>query len=127
MQSSERNDGALAGMEAPAPRVGEAVSIGRIQLILAEKRTSLAIMRTGIGVITLPLSVVTVLIATSRNYDFLEAYHLLVPLLTMCAGLVVLAVYLIHRSILRIWRQDAMIRKIKREDPALAEFYRGYL
>jgi hypothetical protein len=34
---------------------------------------------------------------------------------------------LIHRSVLRIWRQDAMIRKIKREDPGLAEFYRGYL
>jgi len=124
MKNSERIDGV---QEALSPRVAEAVSIGRIQLILAEKRTSLAIMRTGIGVITLPLSVVTVLIATSRNYDFLEAYHLLVPLLTMCAGLVVLAVYLIHRSVLRIWRQDAMIRKIKREDPGLAELYRGYL
>jgi uncharacterized membrane protein YidH (DUF202 family) len=110
-----------------APRAGEGVSIGRIQLILAEKRTSLAVMRTGIGVFTLPLSVVTVLIATSRNYDFIEAYHLLVPLLTVCAGLVALGVYLIHRSVLRIWRQDAMIRKIKREDPGLAEFYRGYL
>ncbi|HEY5656599.1 MAG TPA: hypothetical protein VIY27_02310 [Myxococcota bacterium] len=105
----------------------EATSVARIQLILAEKRTSLAVMRTGIGVFTLPLSVVTVLIATSRHYDFLEAYHLLVPLLILCAGLVVLAIYLIHRSVLRIWRQDAMIRKIKREDPGLAEFYRGYL
>jgi uncharacterized membrane protein YidH (DUF202 family) len=127
MQNSERNDVIHADKDAPAPRVGEAASIGRIQLILAEKRTSLAIMRTGIGVVTLPMSVVTVLIATSRNYDLIEAYHLLVPLLIMCAGLVVLGVYLIHRSVLRIWRQDAMIRKIKREDPGLAEFYRGYL
>jgi hypothetical protein len=84
-------------------------------------------MRTGIGVFTLPLSVVTVLIATSGQYDFLEAYHLLVPLLVLCAGLVVLAIYLVHRSVLRIWRQDAMIKKIKREDPELAEFYRGHL
>jgi uncharacterized membrane protein YidH (DUF202 family) len=106
---------------------GEAASVARIQLILAEKRTTLAVMRTGIGVFTLPLSVVTVLIATSGHYDFLEAYHLLLPLLALCAGLVVLAIYLIHRSVLRIWRQDAMIRKIKREDPNLAEFYRGHL
>jgi uncharacterized membrane protein YidH (DUF202 family) len=102
---------------------GEGVQISRIQLILAEKRTSLAVLRTGIGVFTLPLSVITVLIATSRYYDFLETYHLLVPLLILCTGLTVLAVYLVHRSVLRIRKQDALINKIKQEDPALAEFF----
>ena len=103
----------------------EAGSISRIQLILAEKRTSLAVMRTGIGVFTLPLSVVTVLIATSRNYDLLETYHLLIPLLVLCGGLVVLGIYLIHRSVVRIRRQEALIAKIIREDPGLAELYRA--
>jgi uncharacterized membrane protein YidH (DUF202 family) len=115
------------GEGSPHQAPDEARSVARIQLVLAEKRTSLAIMRTGIGVFTLPLSVVTVLIATSGHYKFLEAYHLLLPLLMLCAGLVVLAIYLIHRSVLRIWRQDAMIRKIKQQDPDLAEFYRGHL
>lgn len=110
-----------------AGRSRESVSISRIQLILAEKRTTLAIMRTGIGVFTLPLSVITVLIATSRYYDVLETSHLLVPLLGICAGLVVLAIYLVHRSVRRIWRQDAMIKKIKEQDPALAELYGGQL
>lgn len=107
--------------------VGESVLIPRIQLILAEKRTSLAVLRTGIVVFTLPLSVITVLIATSRYYGFLEAYHLLVPLLVLCAGLTVLAVYLVHRSVLRIRKQDALIKKTKESDPTLAEFFDKYL
>ena len=37
-----------------------------INLLLAEKRTSLAVLRTGIAIFTLPLSVFTILIATSR-------------------------------------------------------------
>ena len=46
----------------------EAVDIGRIQLLLAEKRTALSAVRTGIAVFTLPLSVTTVLVTTSRYY-----------------------------------------------------------
>ena len=101
----------------------EAVHISHIQLILAEKRTSLAVLRTGIVVFTLPLSVLTVLIATSRYYEFLDTYHLLIPLLVLCGGLVVLAVYLVHRSMLRIRKQDALIAKIKEQDPRIAAFF----
>jgi uncharacterized membrane protein YidH (DUF202 family) len=112
--------------EASPAKREEGVAVSRIQLVLAEKRTSLAVMRTGIGVFTLPLSVVTVLVATSRYYDFLETSHFLIPLLILCAGLVVLAIYLVHRSVMRIWKQDALIRAIKREDPGLTEFYREH-
>ena len=94
-----------------------------IQLILAEKRTSLAVLRTGIVVLSLPLSVVTVLIATSRYYDFLGTYRLIVPLLGLCAGLVLLAAYLIQRSLRRIHNQDVLINKIKKEDPRIAAFF----
>lgn len=127
MANTETGEAERSGEEQRLQPSAEMTGATRFQLVLAEKRTSLAVMRTGIGVFTLPLSVVTVLIATSGQYDFLEAYHLLVPLLVLCAGLVVLAIYLVHRSVLRIWRQDAMIKKIKREDPELAEFYRGHL
>ena len=40
-----------------------------ISVLLAEKRTSLAVLRTAIAIFTLPISVFTVLIATSRYYD----------------------------------------------------------
>ena len=39
---------------------------GEIQVLLAEKRTALAALRTGIAVFALPLSVLSALIATSR-------------------------------------------------------------
>jgi uncharacterized membrane protein YidH (DUF202 family) len=113
----------IESRDADAVRRNESVSISRIQLILAEKRTTLAVMRTGIGVFTLPLSVVTVLVATSRYYDVFETYHLLLPLLGICAGLVVLGIYLVHRSVRRIRKQDALINRIKQQDPGLAEFY----
>ena len=127
MEGTEDPRVELAGAEAGAVRQTESVNISRIQLILAEKRTTLAVMRTGIGVFTLPLSVVTVLVATSRYYDVLETYHLLVPLLGICAGLIVLGIYLVHRSVRRIRKQDALIGRIKRQDPGLAEFYGGQL
>ncbi len=110
-----------------SPAKHEATAIARSQLVLAEKRTSLAVMRTGIGIFTLPMSVITVLIATRRNYSFLDTYHLLIPLLVLCLGLITLATYLVHRSVLRIWKQDAMLKKIKREDTNLARLYEGQI
>ena len=45
------------------------LSINQVQLLLAEKRTALAIMRTGIAVFALPLSIFSALIATSKWYE----------------------------------------------------------
>ena len=100
----------------------EAIHINEVQLLLAEKRTSLAAMRTGIAVIALPLTVVSVLIATSKYYDIVHVRHLLVPLLILCAVLVLLGSYLIVRSILRIYRHDQHIAEIKRQQSTIAEF-----
>ena len=109
-------------LEMLKPIPNEILDIQRVQLVLAEKRTSLAVMRTGIAVFTLPLSVITVLIATSRYYNFLDNYLLLVPLLSICAGLVVLGVYLVHKSVLRLRRQELLIEEIKKEDPVLSKY-----
>ncbi len=105
----------------------ESRSIMRMQLILSEKRTSLALLRTGIAVFTLPLSVITVLIATSRYYNLLENTVLAIPLLALCLGLVVLGICLVHRSMRRLWKHEALIEKIKREDSSLARFFEGDL
>ena len=98
------------------------ILINEIQLILAEKRTSLAAMRTGIAVFVLPLSVLSVLVATSKYYDFIHVMHLIVPLLFICAGLIFLGSYLIIRSITRIRRYDRLILDIKRKHSQIAEF-----
>ena len=98
------------------------VIINEVQLLLAEKRTTLASMRTGIAVFALPLSVLSVLIATSKYYDVLQVIHLLVPLLVLCAGLVVLGSYLIIRSINRTCHYDRLIFELKRKHSKIAEF-----
>ena len=98
------------------------VVINEAQLILAEKRTSLAVMRTGIAVLVLPLSVMSVLIATSRYYNVLHVLHLLVPLSVLNFALIVFGVYLIIRSILRMRHYDRLIHEIKSRHSVIGEF-----
>ncbi|MBW1982346.1 MAG: hypothetical protein JRJ12_14105 [Deltaproteobacteria bacterium] len=100
----------------------EGVIINEVQLLLAEKRTSLATMRTGIAVIALPLSVMSVLIATSRYYDVSAVIDLLIPLMVLCTGLVILGTYLIIRSVIRLRRYDKLILMLKRKHSHVAEF-----
>ena len=98
------------------------VIIGEVQLILAEKRTSLAALRTGIAVFALPLSVLSALIATSKYYDIGNVLPLLLPLVILCIILTVLGIYLITRSIIKIRHQDRMITEIKKHHSKLAPF-----
>lgn len=98
------------------------VIINEIQLMLAEKRTSLAAMRTGIAVFVLPLSVLSVMVATSKYYDFIHVMHLIVPLLLMCAALIFLGSYLIIKSMVRMRRYDRIILSIKKKYSHIAEF-----
>ena len=95
--------------------------IARAQLILAEKRTSLSVVRTGIAVMALPLSVVTALIAFSRYYEVAHNLPLLIPLLLVCLFLVVFGAFLLGRSLLRIRHQDQLLRKLKDRDPELRQ------
>lgn len=78
-------------------------------------------LRTGIAIFALPLSVLSVLIATSKFYDGLKVLHLLVPLILINLALVVLAVYLIIHSMRRIHRFDRHIDELKRKHSKLTE------
>ena len=68
----------------------ESSIIGKAQLVLAEKRTSLATLRTGIAVFVLPLSVISFLIATSKHYDFFQMPHNLRRKLTLLSFIKIL-------------------------------------
>jgi uncharacterized membrane protein YidH (DUF202 family) len=100
----------------------DALIINEAQLILAEKRTSLAAMRTGIAVFALPLSVMGLLIATSRYYDVLHVLHLIIPLAVMLLMLIVLGGYLIIRSMMNIHRHDRLIHQLKASHSKISEF-----
>jgi uncharacterized membrane protein YkgB len=96
--------------------------LGEIQVLLSEKRTSLATLRTGIAVFALPLSVLSVLIATSRYYNIGHVLPLLAPLLILNLGLVVLGVWLISRSVRRLHHYDSRIRELTEKYRSLADF-----
>ena len=99
----------------------DTVTFNEVQLLLAEKRTSLSAMRTGIAVFAFPLSVLSVLIATSKSYEVHEVMHWLVPLLLLNLGLVALGVYLISRAVVHIQRYDRLLDELKRKSKRLAE------
>jgi len=84
-----------------------------ISLLLAEKRTSLAVLRTAIAVFTLPLSVFTILVATSKFYNAMDLLHLIIPLIIICSVLITIGLYLIYRSFNRIRIVDADIKALE--------------
>jgi uncharacterized membrane protein YidH (DUF202 family) len=100
----------------------DAIIINEAQLILAEKRTSLAAMRTGIAVFALPLSVLGLLIATSRYYDVLHVLPLIVPLGIMLTALIALGSYLIIRALRNIHHYDRLIVQLKNCHSKLSQF-----
>jgi len=93
----------------------------QIQLILAEKRTALSTMRTGIAVFALPISAFSVLIVMSKYYEPARVLHWLVPLIILNIGLIGLGCYLIAIAVARIHRYDARIQALKQKHAELTE------
>lgn len=91
-----------------------------VQLLLAGKRTTLALMRTGLAVLALPLSVISVLIATSNHYNIRHVAFLLVPVGILSIALTVLGIYLILHSLIRLHFFDRQIEGIRERHRQLA-------
>ena len=92
-----------------------------IQLVLAEKRTSLSVLRTGVAIFALPLGVLSLLVTTSRYYRVNDVIHWLAPLLFLCAALTVLGGWLTIRAIRRIRHYDGIILKLKHNHSRIAQ------
>lgn len=109
-------------METNEPPALDNLIFGEIQVLLAEKRTALSSLRTGIAIFALPLSVLSVLIATSRYYNIMHVMPLLAPLLLLNLGLVVLGTWLIYHSICRLHHYDRLIRALTKKYKSIAEY-----
>lgn len=95
------------------------LGINQIQLLLSEKRTSLSVLRTGIAILALPLSVFSVLIATSRYYSVSDAVWMLAAVWLLNLLLIGFGTYLIVRSLLRLRQYNREIEAIKRKHESL--------
>lgn len=98
------------------------VIFGEIQVLLAEKRTALALLRTGIAVFALPMTVLSALIATSRYYRMEKVLPLLTPLMLLNFGLVVLGTWLVFRSVRRIHHFEQRIKELSQKYRSLSQF-----
>lgn len=98
------------------------VAMNEVQLILAEKRTSLAVMRTGLAVLVLPLSITSLLIATSEFYNLFKVLHFLIPLGILNLTLLIFGIYLIIKSKMKMRNSDKIIEKIKKHHSVIADF-----
>lgn len=83
--------------------------------------TSLSLLSTGIAVFALPLSVLSLLVATSRSYHLSEVSHFLIPLLTITFSMVVLGGYLVIKGIFQVRRYDNLIKNLKRKHATFAK------
>ena len=87
------------------------LSINQVQLLLAEKRTALAIMRA--------------LIATSKWYEAVDVWPLLVLVSLMNISLIIFSVYLITRSLRRMHQYDQLIADIKYNNQSLRKLIKS--
>lgn len=109
-------------MTEETPQISSAMAINEVQLLLAEKRTALAVFRTGIALVALPMSIMSFLIATSRYYEVINVLHLLIPLGILCLVLFAVGGFLVFTSLKRMRRYDRLIHEIKSRHSIVAKF-----
>ena len=95
--------------------------MSEVQLLLAEKRTSFALLRTGVTVAVLPLSIWSVLIATSRLWSIWDVWWLVIPLLIVATGLFFLGAYLIVHSLHHLAHTDRVLVGLRQSDTLLED------
>jgi uncharacterized membrane protein YidH (DUF202 family) len=93
-----------------------------IRTIDAEKRTHLAELRTGIGILTIPMSLLAILIATSNYYSVEQVFGYIVAL---GAGIILLSLvggHLVASSLRKIRSDDNLRLKCDDLSCLVADF-----
>lgn len=111
-------------VQAPAPEkrklsIDQKLLMSEVQLLLAEKRTAFALLRTGVTVALVPLSVWTVLLATSRLWNVFEVLWLLVPIMIIAVGLFGLGIYLIVHALDHLRHNERVMLGLRKSDTML--------
>lgn len=83
-----------------------------VSLMLSEKRTALSILRTGIAIFSIPLSLGSVLIATSQLYDPDKILYLIVPVLAGCTLLVLISLWLMVTAAVKLRNNERRLDRV---------------
>ena len=98
---------------------GTRLAVDKLELLLAEKQTALALARTSITVLALPVSILVALVATSSHYQFTAVLYLVLPLLGVCTALLGLGTHLLVRALRELRQLDQRIAAVKEKSPVL--------
>ncbi|MHA1907577.1 MAG: hypothetical protein ACW98Y_09810 [Candidatus Thorarchaeota archaeon] len=82
------------------------MTLSVIRTVEAEKRTYLAQLRTGIGILTIPMSLLTILIATSEYYMIDQVLSFIVGLVFGILVLSTVGTYLVADSLRKLRSAD---------------------
>ena len=93
-----------------------------IRTVDAEKRTHLAELRTGIGILTVPMSLMTILIATSNYYSVEQVLGYIVGLAIGIVVLFLVGGHLVATALRRIRTDDRLRLKCDDLSYLVSEF-----
>ncbi len=99
----------------------EQLLLAEIQVLLAEKRTYYAMLRSAIAISTLPLTVIAFLIATSHIHGLFDNLWLSTVVIIVLGAVSVIGISFIARSNRRIRKINSMVERIKRDNKRIAE------
>lgn len=99
----------------------EQLLINEVQLLLAEQRTYYALLRTGIAIFTLPLSVIVFLAATRQYHGLLDRPWLATIIIGVLLCVSLLGAAVAYRADRRIRRIHELIGQIRDQNARLAE------
>lgn len=102
-------------------KLDQRLLMSEVQLLLAEKRTAYALLRTGVTVSLVPLSIWTVLVATSKLYNVFDVLWLFVPVMAVALALFGLGAWLIQHAIQHVRHVDVTIHALRRSDTLLED------
>lgn len=89
-------------------RYDTSTALAIIRTIDAERRTHLAELRTGIGILTIPMSLLTILIATSEYYSVQGVLSFIILLIGGIGILSGIGAYLVFRALKKLRRTEKL-------------------
>lgn len=99
------------------------VSFQKSMLLLAEKRTAMTTMRTGLAISVFPLSMLSFLVVMVEKFNLHANQMMLWITLAGNAVLLCYGMYLIRRGLVRMQFHDRKLNELKAECPELGELF----
>jgi hypothetical protein len=89
------------------------LALEKTELLLTDKRLVVSLVRTGLGVLTVPLVLLTVLVATASPER--PEHALMAPLLVVCAALLAAGGVILFRGLHTLQRLEQRIATMARK------------